>query len=55
MSFDKPSEDAEKRLYDEDIKAIKRLTLSAKERKEFLEIAERRYKQTLENLAKHHG
>jgi len=53
--IDKPSKVAEKRLYDEDIKAIKRLTLSAKERKKSLEIAERRYTQALENLAKHHG
>ena len=41
---------AEKRLYDEDIKAIKRLTLSAKERKKYLEIAERRYKQAINEI-----
>jgi len=47
--------DSEKKLYEYDIKAIKRLTMSAEQEKKYLEIAERRYKQALENLAKHHG
>lgn len=42
---------AEKELYDEDIKAIKRLTLSAHKEKKYLEIAERRYKQAIDNLS----